>query len=555
MVYLKKVNIKGHEYWYLFHTVRSDDKFLKKSKYLGKNLPKDIEKIKLEFLNEITNTKKTREEKIIESLTSLERKIFPILKQENELNRISNVLKLQPIEVLRTLGWLENKNLITTSKEENELIEIDKNGETYLRKGLPEKQFLNLLPSNLENLKKYLSQDEINISIGKLKKQNAINFGKEITITEKGKKILKEKSKEELFLRKLPLNINKLSNEDKIIYEELKKRRDLIKDDIKKTIKVNLTQLGEQLVNHKLKNNLVESLTPEIFKNEKWKTKTFRRYDLQAQLPKIYQGRKHFVTEAIEKGKKIWLEMGFKEMTGNKTVTSFWNFDALFTAQDHPVRELQDTFFMKDVKGRLPSKELVERVKKAHENGVDNSLGWRYKWNEETAKKVLIRTHTTCLSSQTLAKLKKENIPAKFFSIGKCFRNETVDWKHGFEFNQTEGIVVDPNANLRNLIGYLKEFAKKMGYDKIKVQPSYFPYTEPSVEGYVWNEQKKQWMEVLAAGIFRPEVTIPLLGTNIPVLAWGPGFDRLMMAAYEILDLREVYANDLKKLRTRKNWI
>jgi phenylalanyl-tRNA synthetase alpha chain len=242
-------------------------------------------------------------------------------------------------------------------------------------------------------------------------------------------------------------------------------------------------------------------------------------------------------------------------MTGKKTVTSFWNFDALFTAQDHPVREMHDTFFIKDAEGKLPTdKELIKKVKEAHETGLGGSKGWRYKWNEETAKKVLIRTHTTILSAQTLAKLKKEDYPAKYFAVGKCFRNETVDWSHGFEFNQTEGIVIDPNANLRNLIGYLKEFAKKMGFEKIKIQPSYFPYTEPSLEGLVWNEQKKQWVEVLAAGIFRPEVTIPLLGTAIPVLAWGPGFDRLMMAVYKLTDMRQLYANDLKLLRNIPTW-
>ena len=91
-----------------------------------------------------------------------------------------------------------------------------------------------------------------------------------------------------------------------------------------------------------------------------------------------------------------------------------------------------------------------------------------------------------------------------------------------------------------------------MGYGKIRIQPAYFPYTEPSIEGAVWNEEKKEWVEVLAAGIFRPEVTIPLLGTNIPVLAWGPGFDRLMMKAHSISDLRDFYKNDIKELRNRK---
>jgi phenylalanyl-tRNA synthetase alpha chain len=206
------------------------------------------------------------------------------------------------------------------------------------------------------------------------------------------------------------------------------------------------------------------------------------------------------------------------------------------------------------MQAKLPSKELVEKVKRAHETGIGGSKGWQYHWDEKNAKRVLLRTHTTALSSQTLAKLKKEDLPAKYFAIGKCFRNETVDWKHGFEFNQTEGIVIDPDANLQNLIGYLTEFAKKMGFEKVKFQPSFFPYTEPSVEGLVWNEEKKEWLEVFAAGIFRPEVTIPLFGTAIPVLAWGPGFDRLMMMAYHISDMRELYANDLKILREKEVW-
>ena len=238
------------------------------------------------------------------------------------------------------------------------------------------------------------------------------------------------------------------------------------------------------------------------------------------------------------------------------TQTSFWNFDALFTAQDHPVRELQDTFYIKDIIGKLPKdKELIKRVKQSHETGTKGSKGWQYQWKEEDAKRVVLRTHTTCLSARTLSQLKKSDIPAKFFSIGKCFRNETVDWSHGFEFNQTEGIVIDKNANLQDLLGYLKEFAKKMGFEKIRIQPAYFPYTEPSVEGAVWSEEKHEWVEVLAAGIFRPEVVEPLFGEYVPVLAWGPGFDRLMMMALEIKDMREIYENDIKKLREQRVWV
>ena len=241
-------------------------------------------------------------------------------------------------------------------------------------------------------------------------------------------------------------------------------------------------------------------------------------------------------------------------MSGSIVVSSFWNFDSLFTAQDHPVREMQDTFFL-NKKAELPDKKIVKAVKESHEKGVSGSTGWNYKWDEEEAKKLVLRTHTTCLSAQTLAQISSKDLPAKFFAIGKCFRNETVDWSHGFEFNQTEGIVVDRAANFRHLLGYLHEFFAKMGFEKVRFRPGYFPYTEPSVEVDVWIPEKKAWLELGGAGIFRPEVVIPLLGENIPVLAWGPGFDRIIMNYYGIKDLRDFYKNDINQLRKMKFWI
>jgi phenylalanyl-tRNA synthetase alpha chain len=215
---------------------------------------------------------------------------------------------------------------------------------------------------------------------------------------------------------------------------------------------------------------------------------------------------------------------------------------------------MQDTFFI-NKKTELPDKKIVEAIRKAHEKGVDGSKGWKYTWDKEKAQKTSLRTHTTCLSAQTLAKLKPTELPVKFFALGKCFRNETVDWSHGFEFNQTEGLVVDKNATFRHLLGYLNQFFKKMGFDKVRFRPAYFPYTEPSVEIDVFHPEKKVWLELGGAGIFRPEVTIPLLGENIPVLAWGPGFDRILMDYYEIKDLRELYKNDISKLRKMKFWM
>jgi phenylalanyl-tRNA synthetase alpha chain len=93
-----------------------------------------------------------------------------------------------------------------------------------------------------------------------------------------------------------------------------------------------------------------------------------------------------------------------------------------------------------------------------------------------------------------------------------------------------------------------------MGFEKVKFVPSFFPYTEPSVEIQAWHPERKEWLELGGAGIFRPELTIPLLGKAIPVLAWGQGFDRVIMDAYKIKDFREFYSNDIKALREKPLW-
>ena len=235
-------------------------------------------------------------------------------------------------------------------------------------------------------------------------------------------------------------------------------------------------------------------------------------------------------------------------MQGNLIQTSFWNFDALFVPQDHPARDMQDTFFIKNPdKGK--NLEIFNKVKEVHESN------YKYKWNPEEARKNILRTHGTVLSARTISQLKLNELPCKYFSVGKVFRNETVDWSHLFEFTQTEGIVIDKDVNFRHLLGYLKQFFNKMGFQEIKFRPSFFSFTEPSVEVIVYHPVKKIWIELGGAGIFRPEVVKPLLGKDIPVLAWGLGLERIITDYYEIKDLREIYSNDIKKLREIKIWL
>ncbi len=256
------------------------------------------------------------------------------------------------------------------------------------------------------------------------------------------------------------------------------------------------------------------------------------------------------MNQALEYIRRIWLDMGFQEMSGNLVQSSFWNFDALFVPQDHPARDLHDTLLVQSSKVLKPSRKLKERVRKTHETGwTTGSKGWRYKWQERDAQLALLRTHTTVISVQTLASLKEKDLPAKFFSIGKVFRNEALDWSHLFEFYQSEGIVVDENVTFKHLLGYLQEFFKKMGFDKVRFRPGYFGYTEPSLEVDIFHPAQKKWIELGGAGIFRPEVVRPLLGKDIPVLAWGLGAERIISMYYGLSDIRDLYKNDIKKLR------
>ncbi len=503
-------------------------------------------------------------------LHPLERTVLPFLKTETELKNIVKHSKLQEIEVMRALQWLENKKALKINTTKKKLVFLDKNGEKYRREGLPERAFLNVVDEEFKTInvltkKSKLSREEISVCLGQLKRKAAIETQKgedgilQVRITGPGRKLKESKTPEEQFLEKeFPLDLEEIKDLDKFAFDELKKRKSFLKVEEEKKVSIELTELGQELAAADLGEEGINRLTTGMLKTGSWKDRHFRAYDVEINVPKIFGGKKHFVNQATDYARQIWTEMGFKEMTGEMVCTSFWCFDALFTAQDHPVREMQDTFFIggKAEKGKLPDQELVEKVEQSHEKGGGTgSKGWQYHWDEEEAKRNVLRTHTTVLSAQTLAKLKDKDLPAKFFALGKCYRNETLDWSHLFEFNQTEGIVIDENANFRHLLGYLKEFFKKMGFPQARFRPAFFSYTEPSVEIDVYHPVHKTWIELGGAGIFRPEVVVPLLGKDIPVLAWGPGFDRIIMDYYQITDIRDLYKNDLKQLKEMKVWL
>ncbi len=295
----------------------------------------------------------------------------------------------------------------------------------------------------------------------------------------------------------------------------------------------------------------VTTLTPNLIKTGLWKDVKLKPYNVEAGGKKLYLGKRQPYKQFLFQVRQKLVELGFKEMSGPLIELEFWNFDALYQAQNHPSRDWTQTYTLKFPKqGTLPNKKTVDQVKLSHENGwKTGSTGWGYKWDPKKAAQLMPRAHTTACSARQLAN--GVEIPGKYFTIRRCFRPDVIDVTHGVEFNQTEGIVIDPSLTFKNLLGILKQFAVEIaGAEKIRFFSDYYPFTEPSVQLSA-KHPEMGWIEFAGAGIFRPELTLPL-GVEEPVIAWGIGIDRLAMFRLGINDIRNLFSKDLDWLRRTK---
>lgn len=242
-------------------------------------------------------------------------------------------------------------------------------------------------------------------------------------------------------------------------------------------------------------------------------------------------------------------DRSFTEMPTNRFVeSSFWCFDSLFVPQQHAARDVQDTFFVKG-ESRTPSlpyastdalttpppadppaakhipEDYLARVTEVHEKGGYGSTGYRYPFSRSVTEKLVLRTHTTAVSSAMLYKLANQEggfKPAKMFSIDRVFRNEAVDATHLAEFHQVEGVVADYNLTLGDLIGFMQIFFAKMGVTDLRFKPAFNPYTEPSLEIFSYHKGLAKWVEIGNSGMFRPEMLRPMgLPDGVNVLGWG----------------------------------
>jgi phenylalanyl-tRNA synthetase alpha chain len=497
-------------------------------------------------------------EKIINELSQNEKKVLLTLKKLKGAASPKELLKTgdfeQEVEIMNAASWLQSKKLVTIKEHLTVQYSLGKEGQLFIKKGLPEKRALYVMhkhngQATLKDLAKQLESPEVPVAIGWLKRYGWATISKDkdtiLKITAAGKKALTSETPDEKILHTLAQG--PAENLDKKKLQPLLSRKNILKEKESISSRIQLTDLGIQLLDAGIEiKEEISQLTSAIIANGTWKVKLIRPYDIHAFAPAVYGGKPHPLIMLIEQIRQIFLEMGFEEIEGNYVESCFWNMDALFIPQDHPAREMQDTLYCETPKKiQISEKKFIEKIKAVHENGgTTRSTGWGYHFSVEEGERALLRTHTTVNTIRYLYNNPKP--PAKVFSVGRVFRKENIDTTHLPEFYQIEGIVHEEGTNFRQLIGLLKEFYHRMGFDKIRFRPGYFPYTEPSMEVEVfWNNR---WMELGGSGIFRPEVTEPV-GVTEPVLAWGLGLERLAMLQFGLTDIRSLYVSDLEWLR------
>jgi len=460
-------------------------------------------------------------------LHDIERQIVKALQSEPNLTeeQLVQKTKLSMDQIRRGVEWLRQKKLADVSETIKISSSLGKNGLDALKNGLPERRLVNLVkdgPKTFDEIRSSLQGPDFNAAIANAKKNDWISIEK----METGSKIsLKQEpvqTPEELMISTIgekTISSNPLSMFPAL--KPLMQRPDFIIKHEEKTKAVSLSEPGKKIDLEKLDSGAI---------------------DVEADVPHVHAARIHPLKDTINEIRETFVHLGFSEILGNLSQSSFWNFDALFTPQDHPARELQDTFYLKDLNAKqLATPAQIKNVSNAHKKG------WRYYWDIQEARKMVLRTHTTCVTIKHLADKKPDE--ARIFSLGRVFRNEKLSFKHLAEFNQVEGVVVGKHITLRDLMGIQKEFYRKIGLTKVKFWPTFFPYTEPSLQSMVYNEKLGKWIELFGMGIFRPEVTKPL-GITKPVLAWGGGIERIAMLKFGLDDVREFYNNNLSWLRT-----
>jgi phenylalanyl-tRNA synthetase alpha chain len=469
--------------------------------------------------------------------------------------------KLPDAAVMRAVMTLQEKSLVKLQEEKQTILRLNDEGKLHAKKGLPERRLIMALDKlggkaarNEAFEKAGLEKQFIPIGLGWAQRKKWTTLDSKANTLQIAKKA--EEGNDERLLKllgeKKSVSVGDLNSDLTEAVQVLKGRKILEVEDKTRRV-IELTETGQAASKKSAKTVAeVTQLTQELIISGKWRKVKLQKYNIEAPVAKTWPGKKHPYLAFLEEVREKLVTLGFREMVGTAVDMAFFNFDALYTPQDHPARELSGIYYIKSpTEGNLEAyRKAVEKVGQTHENGwKTGSTGWGDEYSVKEAKRLILRGHGTCLSARTLLS-KDLEIPGKYFSIARCYRPEIVDKTHLTEFNQVEGIVIDKDLTLRDLLGVLQKFAFEVaGADKVKFRPDYFPFTEPSVELSAYKEGYG-WIEFGGSGIFRPEVTLPL-GIKEPVIAWGLGIDRLFMMRADVEEIRYIFSNDLDWLRRK----
>ncbi len=391
-----------------------------------------------------------------------------------------------------------------------------------------------------------LSQEERSAAIGILRRRGLLAEGLPFRLSA-GSKVGADLLPEEVVLRQVAQGDPDI---DEAILSALE-RRGLVRTERRSRKRWAPSDEGRRLPLARGGEEEIGALRPELLLSGAWKERPFRPYDVRADVPFVTGARPNPYVAWLEEFEEVLIGLGFEQAEGPLLETEFWNNDVLFMPQDHPARSIHDALSVEGVEGHPPRADLLARVAAVHEGrpitGESQPVGagWSGRYDPTIASRPTLRSQTTAVSARFLAR--QPAPPFRMFSLDRNFRRESVDASHHIEFHQAEGIVGEPGLSIRHLVGVFRSLSEAIGIRDLKIRPSYFPFTEPSIEGYV-RHPTLGWIEVFPGGLFRPEVLRPL-GIGVPVIAWGIGVMRLAMVSLGANDIRELFSDDLASLR------
>ncbi|MBN1837052.1 MAG: phenylalanine--tRNA ligase subunit alpha [Spirochaetales bacterium] len=510
-------------------------------------------------------------ERLIKTLHPLEVRILLHFQpgQEIDAGKVQAELGFNLGQCNQAFSWLAAKELLEeTSRRQRMEYTITELGREYRQQGTPEARVVGLLqaegPLTLPEIAARLGLEnrDVGSAFGTLSREGvlAMDPDKRVSVAAPGPpgSVQAVAGLLALFDHRETVGEEELSGEQAELLRGLARKRGaerglfrgVEREEVGYRLRPESAPVQRELETRGMTGEEIGVITPEVLRGGSWRRGSFRSYNIQLPPQRVLGGRKNPYVEFLEHLKDKLTALGFEEYDGPLLETEFWNCDALFMPQFHPARDIHDVYYLKSpTHARAIAQPYLDQVGAAHENGwTTGSLGWRYPFDRDFTRRMILRSQGTVLSAKALTTAR---VPGRYFGVVRCFRYDKVDATHLADFYQTEGIALGHEVNLKTLLGLLKMFAVEVaGAREFKFVPGYFPFTEPSVEIHI-RHPELGWFELGGSGIFRPEVTRPL-GVDVPVLAWGLGIDRMALVALGLNDLRDLFTADLEQVRLRR---